>query len=186
MDLIWKDVVGYEGIYEVSNTGEVRTHENKTTFTEMHGKRKWKQRVLKQKISKDNTCRVNLWKDGNVQTWLVHRLVAFAFIPQVPGKDYINHIDGSRLNNHVSNLEWCTHKENNNHAFDNDLMTSNNKVVLLNGTTKEAHYFRSMAQAGEFLGKNKGYISGQIAKGQFEVEGFLIFLHGDKALEVLE
>lgn len=185
MDLIWKDVVGYEGIYEVSNTGDVRTHKNKTTFTEMHGERKWKQRILKQKVSKDNTCRVSLWKSGQEQTWLVHRLVAFAFIPEVPGKEFINHIDGSRLNNDVNNLEWCTYVENSNHAFDNDLMSSNNKVVLVNAATNEIHYFRSMSYASAFLDKNNGYISGQIAKGKYEVDGFLIFLTGEKALEIL-
>lgn len=184
MDLIWKDVVGYEGIYEVSNTGLIRTHINKTTFTERHGERKWKQRGLRQKISKDNTCRVNLWKDGKPKTFLVHRLVAMAFIPEVPGKDFINHIDGCRLNNVVNNLEWCTYKENANHAFDNDLMPSNNKTVLVNIKTKETHYFRSMAKAGEFLGRDTKVISGKIAKGEYEIDGYLVFLTGDKATEV--
>lgn len=118
MKEIWKDIVGYEGIYEVSNTGKVRTHKDKTTLSDRHGIRKWKQRELKQKVSKDNSCRVSLWKNKKEQTWLVHRLVALSFIPKIPGKEYINHIDGSRLNNTVENLEWCNHKENNNHAFD--------------------------------------------------------------------
>lgn len=184
MDLIWKDVVGYEGIYEVSNTGLVRTHKNKTTFTERHGERKWKQRVLKQKISKDNTCRVSLWKDGKERTWLVHRIVALAFIPKVEGKEYINHIDGSRLNNLVHNLEWCNHSENNNHAFDTDLNQCAHKIVLVNIHTKETHYFRSMSKAGVFLGKDEKYISGQIARGNYAIEGYQIFLTGLKATEV--
>lgn len=185
MDLIWKDVVGYEGIYEVSNTGLVRTHINKTTHSNLHGERKWQQRALKQKISKDNTCRVDLWKDKKPKTFLVHRLVALAFIPLVPGKDFINHIDGCRLNNVVHNLEWCTYKENTNHAFDNDLMPSNNKIVLLNIETKETHYFRSMAHASSFLNKNESYISNKVAKGNLVADGYLIFLTGDKATEVL-
>ena len=57
---IWKDVVGYEGIYEVSNKGKVRTHKNKTTYTEKHGVRKWEQRILKQKSDKHNSKRVTL------------------------------------------------------------------------------------------------------------------------------
>lgn len=171
----WKDVVGYEGIYEVSDTGEVRTKEGKTTYTEMHGVRRWKQRILKQKVSKDNTCRVSLWKDGKERTWLVHRLVAKAFIPEVVGKDYINHIDGSRLNNNVSNLEWCDHTENNNHAFDNDLMQTD-KIVLVNKKTKEAHYFRSKSYASQFLGMNKGYVSGQLKRGNTEFKGYSIFV----------
>lgn len=171
----WRDAVGYEGIYEVSKCGQVRSKEGKTTHTVRHGVRNWKQITLKQKISKDNTCRVSFWKEGKERTWLVHRIVAKAFIPRIEGKDYINHIDGSRLNNRVDNLEWCNHKENNNHAFDNDLMTSNNKVVLVNKETKNAKYFRSMAMASFYLGKNPGYLSGVLkrSKGIKEYEIFV-------------
>lgn len=172
----WRSVIGYEGIYEVSRCGEVRTKEGKTTFSKLHGKRVWKQRVLKQKTSKDNTRRVSLWKNGKERTWLVHRIVAKAFIPRVKGKDFINHIDGNRLNNHVDNLEWCDHTENNNHGFDNDLMNSNDKVILLNKETNETFYFRSKAKASEFIGKNRGYISNVTKKGRFETKGFLIFV----------
>ncbi|MDN4609149.1 NUMOD4 motif-containing HNH endonuclease [Sporosarcina highlanderae] len=178
----WRDVVGYEGIYEVSDTGEVRTKEGKTTYTERHGVRKWKQRVLKQKVGKDNSCRVALWKDGKDRTWLVHRIVAKAFIPRVEGKEYINHIDGSRLNNNVDNLEWCDHTENNNHAFDTDLMTSHTKIVLLHNGTKETHLFRSMAKASEFLGRNSGYVSGVLKKGKTEIDDYTIFIEAGKTI----
>lgn len=173
--MIWKDVVGYEGIYEVSRCGSVRTKEGKVTYTKRHGKRTWKQRVLKQKVSKDNTCRVSLWKEGKEKTWLVHRLVAKAFIPMIEGKKYINHIDGSRLNNHVNNLEWCDHKENNNHAFDLGLMNSNHRVVLVDKKSNEAHYFRSYSKASEFLGYSPAYLSGIIAKGNHDLKDYYIF-----------
>lgn len=171
---IWKDVVGYEGIYEVSDGGNVRTHQNKTTYTERHGVRKWKQRTLKQKITKDNNHRVSLWKDGKEKTWLVHRLVAFAFLEQITGKDYVNHIDGSRLNNAVENLEWCNHKENNNHAFDTGLIRTGRKVTLVNKETNEKHHFRSMTKAGEFLNRSHGTISWNLQRGISEVDGFEI------------
>lgn len=171
---IWKDVVGYEGIYEVSNLGRVRTHENKTTTSVKHGVRHWKQRILKQKVSKDNNCRVSLWKDKTDKTWLVHRLVALAFLPLEEGRDYVNHIDGHRLNNTVENLEWCNHKENNNHAFDTGLMTSNHSVILYDTETKQAHNFRSKAKASEFLGKNQGYISYLLGRGQNKYSKYLI------------
>ena len=171
----WRDVVGYEGIYEVSRCGEVRTKEGKTTFSKLHGKRVWKQRVLKQKTSKDNTRRVSLWKNGKERTWLVHRIVAKAFIPRVKGKDFINHIDGSRLNNHVDNLEWCDHTENNNHAFDNDLMSANKKIVLVDKETKETFYFRSLAKASEFMGYHKGYLSGRLKRGKNDTKKYEIF-----------
>lgn len=171
---IWKDVVGYEGIYEVSNDGNVRTHQNKTTYTERHGVRKWKQRTLKQKVSKDGNHRVSLWNSGKEKTWLVHRLVAFAFIKKVDGKDYVNHIDGSRLNNAAENLEWCNHKENNNHAFDTGLIRTARKITLINKETNEIFHFRSMAKAGEFLNRNHGAISSKIKKGITEVDGYKI------------
>lgn len=171
----WKDVVDYEGIYEVSDTGEVRTKEGKTTHSTRHGVRRWKQRVLKQKISKDDCCRVTLYKNKKEKTWLVHRLVAEAFLPKIEGKNYINHIDGSRLNNNVLNLEWCDHKHNNNHAFDNDLIKTGRKIVLVNKETKEPHYFRSMSKAGHFLGKEHGFVSENLTKGKRELCGYWIF-----------
>jgi len=171
---IWKDAVGYEGIYEVSSTGKVRSVEGKATFSEHHGVRYWKQRELKQKISKDNTCRVILWKDGKERTWLVHRLVAYAFIPIEEGKNYINHIDGDRLNNYVENLEWCDHTENNNHAFDNGLIATGSSVTLRHLETGGEFKFRSMSKASQFIGKNKGYISSLLKRGITESEGYEI------------
>lgn len=181
---IWKDVVGYEGIYEVSNLGEIRTHKNKTSFSKRYGvERKWKQRVLKQKVSKDKCCRVNLWKDGKEKTWLVHRLVAFAFLPLEESKNYVNHKDGNRLNNNIENLEWCDHAENNNHAFDNRLIKTGQEIILLNKVTKETHYFRSKTKASEFLGKYHGFISDQIKKGVNEYNDYVFFAQASEAIE---
>ncbi|MEJ9158669.1 NUMOD4 domain-containing protein [Bacillus cereus] len=150
----WLPVVGYEGSYEVSNTGEVRTDANKVTYTKHHGIRRWRQRSLKPKTCKGRDFRVDLWMNGKPKTFLIHRLVALAFLPKVEGKNSINHKDGNPKNNHVSNLEWCDHKDNNNHAFDNDLMSSNKKVILVDNLTGEEHYFRSMSKANIFLGRS--------------------------------
>jgi hypothetical protein len=170
----WRDVVGYEGIYEVSDDGKIRTHKDKTTFSERHGIRKWKQRVLSQKVGKDGGCRVELYKDRKNQTWLVHRIVALAFKPKVDGKDYINHLDGDRRNNHISNLEWCDHKENNNHAFDNKLINTAHGVALFDNETKEIQYFRSKAKASEYLGKHHGFISALLQRGDKDYEQYTI------------
>ncbi|MDS7057157.1 NUMOD4 motif-containing HNH endonuclease [Klebsiella pneumoniae] len=173
--ITWKDVVGYEGIYEVSNNGLVRTKEGKTTYSKRWNTyRVWEQRVLTQKIDKENSCRVNLWKDGKPRTFLVHRLVADAFIPKVEGKGFINHKDGSRLNNDVSNLEWCDHNENNNHAFDNKLITTAHEIKLINKETNEEFVFRSKSKASLFLNRNVGYISGLIKKNRYEADGYII------------
>lgn len=164
MNEVWKDVVGYEGIYEVSNKGRVRTHKDKVTYTKKHGIRRWQQRYLKDKTPNGRDVRVALWKNGQVKDFLVHRLVAFAFIPTIEGKNCINHIDGNPKNNNVSNLEWCTYKENTNHAFETGLHTSNMAVKLINHLGIE-YQFISMTRASSFLGRSHGYVSTKLKKG---------------------
>lgn len=173
---MWKDIPGYEGIYEASTTGQIRSKEGKVTYSERHGKRVWKSRVLKQKIGKDKCCRVTLYKNKKEKTLLVHRLVAATFLPKINGKEFVNHIDGNRLNNAVENLEWCNHKENNNHAFDNDLIKTGKKVILKNLKTGEIEHFRSLSKASEQLGKNVGYISNSIKRGSLNVEGYEVYI----------
>ena len=170
----WKDVVGYENIYEVSNQGLVRTKLGKTTYTEHHGIRHWGQRILKQKISKDKNHRVSLYKDGIVTTCLVHRIVAFAFIPTIDEKVFINHMDGNRDHNYISNLEWCNPTENNNHAFNTGLIKTGKMVSLTNLKTGETTKFRSQAKASQFLGRGCSYVGEKIRKNQFIVDGYVI------------
>lgn len=161
MEEIWKDVVGYEQIYEVSNYGRVRTHKNKRSWSKRHNTwRYWKQRYLKDKTPNGRDFRVALWKDGKVKYYLAHRLVAFAFITNDDiTKDCINHIDGNPKNNHVENLEWCSRLENNRHAFENELIQVSHKVVLVRTEDKKEFRFNSKAQASHFLGRNHGYLS---------------------------
>lgn len=175
-EIIWKDIVGYEGLYQVSNTGLVRTPEGKTTSNKRYGVRKWKQRILKEKNPSGRDVRVSLWKDGKPKDYLVHRLVALTFLEQPKGKDYVNHIDGNPKNNNVRNLEWCDHKENNNHAFDNGLIKTGKKVILVHKETHEPIYFRSMSRASTFLGYRDTYLANQIYEGKSEIDDYEIFL----------
>ena len=107
---IWKDCVGYEGKYQVSNLGNVRSiSNNKGTYQE---------RLLSQRqTTTSNYLYVNFTVKDVTKQHSVHRLVAKAFIPNPENKPFINHIDGNKYNNSVDNLEWCTQKENIQHAF---------------------------------------------------------------------
>lgn len=176
MEEIWKDVVDYKNIYEVSNFGNIRSKEGKVTYSDLHGKRVWKQRILKQKTDKDGYKRVELWKNKKQKTWLVHRLVANAFLQKEDGKDIINHIDGQPSNNNVSNLEWCNYQENLIHAFKNDLNQMPNQIILLDSETKTPIFFKSETDASKFLGKNHGYISSVLKRRKTKCGKFEIFV----------
>lgn len=175
MEELWGEVEGYKGIYEVSNKGRIRTSKNKTTTSELHGLRTWKQRILKQKTDHNGYKRVSLWKNKVRKDFLVHRLVAFSFLPIVHGKEYVNHIDGNPSNNYLGNLEWCNHKENLIHAYENRLNESPDPIILYNLNTKETHYFYSKATASEFLGRSKGYLSALIKNGESRIDEYEVY-----------
>ena len=112
MEEIWKPVVGYEGFYEVSNIGKVRSLARIVECNDGR-KRKLKTRILRQSCAPSGYYMVTLHKNGKQKSGLVHRLVCEAFIPKPLGKDEVNHKDENSKNNNATNLEWVTAKENN-------------------------------------------------------------------------
>src|SRR5690625_7858572 len=119
----WKPVVGYEGIYEVSSLGRVRSKDRKVWNGRVYYDKKG--RILKQSKTTTGYWKVELYKNRKKKSKKVHRLVAKSFIPRVKGKELINHKDGDPLNNKVSNLEWCNQSENMKHAYEIGLIPSN-------------------------------------------------------------
>lgn len=116
MKEIWKDIEGYEGIYQVSNTARVIGLPRK--FIRKDGKSYIvKKREIKVRIGWGGYYNVALSLDGKKKTYPIHRLVAQAFIPNPLNKSQVNHIDGNKGNNNVDNLEWVTGSENVAHAF---------------------------------------------------------------------
>ena len=173
----WKDIPKYEGLYEASNKGRIRSKEGKATYTERHGKRIWKSRILKEKSKSDRAPRVSLWKDGKSKSFLVHRLVAKSFLSNPENKPCINHIDGNPQNNYLENLEWCTYEENQNHAFDNELIGTATKVSLINKETGQEKTFRSMAKASKHIEKYEDYIASLLREGKTETDDYIIKKH---------
>lgn len=115
MEEIWKDVVDYEGIYKVSNLGNIISCRRLRFLN--GGSFYSKQFSKKTAVDKLGYVRVGLTKNGVKKLWCFHRIIAFAFIPNTENKPFINHIDGNKSNNSVDNLEWCTASENRYHAF---------------------------------------------------------------------
>lgn len=107
----WRDVVGYEGLYRVSNFGNVKSLQRKIK-TKNGVLRTQKETLLKKEINTNGYFRVMLCDGKTRKHKQVHRLVADAFIPNADNCDCINHIDGNKQNNSVSNLEWCSYSYN--------------------------------------------------------------------------
>lgn len=133
----------------------------------MHGKRIWKDRILKPKVSKKDRCsRVELWNNGKHKTILVHRLVANAFLQNnINSKMTVNHKDGNRLNNSVANLEWITRAENIKYGFENGQYSTCKKCILIKDNKE--YEFISQARANKFLNRSCGYIYSRIKRKQF-------------------
>ena len=106
---IWKDILGYEGHYQISNLGNVKR------FT------KYKSNILKPRINKRGYVQIILCKNNCAKTFRLHRIIAESFIPNPYKKLQVNHINGVRHDNKVENLEWVTQNENMKHAFENRL-----------------------------------------------------------------
>lgn len=122
MEEIWKDIKGYEGLYQVSNTGKVKSLERKVKHWQ-GGYLTKKEIVLKSSISKGYLV-ISLYKNGIQIRKYIHRLVAEAFIPNPDNLPQINHIDENKMNNCVENLEWCTAEFNVNYG------TRNKRVAI--------------------------------------------------------
>lgn len=115
MDKEWRQIKGFEGIYEISNYGEVKSLERK--FTGGKGNYNRKEKILKTTNDKDGYPYVVLLKNKARKTVKVHRLVATAFIENNLLKEQVNHRDGIKSNSRSDNLEWCTQSENQIHSF---------------------------------------------------------------------
>lgn len=149
MKEIWKDIAGYEGLYQVSNLGRVKSFERRwRTGKNNNIKRKHKEMIISKSKQIKSYHVVTLYKN-NIQTQKgVHRLVAKAFIPNPENKPQVNHKDGNKLNNHINNLEWVTIKENMRHAAINGLKAKGEKNGNSKLTRKDVIEIKKMLKKG--------------------------------------
>ena len=118
-DEIWKDIVGFEKHYQVSSLGKIKSLV-RTIIRSNDKPYPVRERILSPGTDTCGYLRVSLGKNKKFQTFKVHRIVAFAFIPNINNKPEINHIDFNKKNNDYANLEWVTSKENTDHAIKNN------------------------------------------------------------------
>lgn len=115
MKEVWKDITGYEGLYQISNLGRVKSFWNT------------KEKILMNLKDNFGYLKVCLCKDGKKKQFKVHKLVAEAYIPNIENKKEVNHINGNKADNRAENLEWCTRSENMKHAYKNGLQKPTEK-----------------------------------------------------------
>lgn len=159
---IWKDIKGFEGLYQVSSFGNVRSLERT-----LNNGNQWKGRLLKQELN-HGYKRVLLCKNGKKQHFRVHKLVAMVFVPNPNNYTIVNHIDEDKTHNYYTNLEWCTAKYNSNYGNCKYKIAKKLSKPVLQFTTNGVLVGRysSLSDVGRKTGYGIGYIS-QCCNGKY-------------------
>lgn len=151
---VWRDVIGYEGLYQVSDMGRVKSIGYD------------KEKILKPGRDTGGYFHVNLFKDGIKKLYKVHRLVCLNFLDNPENKEQVNHINGIKTDNRLINLEWNTRSENRQHAYNTGLQTSSKGINHGRSklTEKQVLEIRSSNLTQKELGKIYGVGQSQIGR----------------------
>ena len=141
MQEVWKDVRGYEGFYQVSNKGRVKSSARVITWKD--GERKVSEKIMKNQIDKDGYLVVSLNKNKKRNSFKVHRLVATEFLENKENLPVVNHINEDKKDNVPSNLEWCTRKYNSQYSL-------NRSIIGTHSKTNEKIFFNSTREADNY------------------------------------
>lgn len=169
---VWKDVVGYEGLYKVSNKGNVMSCERYVN-TCGGGKRLVESKILKPFKCPGGYQEVNLWKNNKMKTTMIHRIVAKAFLENPYSLPEVNHKDENKENNSVDNLEWCTSKYNANYGTRNARMIEQKPtkpVFMMDKSGNVIKKFNSLGDASREMGFDISAII-RVCKGKQKTSG---------------
>ena len=167
---VWRDVKGYEGLYQVSNMGRVKSLERKDRFG-----RVIKERILEPAVTHNGYLRVGLHVDGKRKMLRVHRLVCEAFHENPDNKSEVNHVNEDKTDNRACNLEWSTRTENCNHGSRNERVAKalSKPIGQFSLDGKLIKVWQSACEARRQTGFDQGYV-GAVARGKFkQAYGFI-------------
>ena len=161
---VWRDVKGYEGLYQVSNMGRVKSLGRKDRFG-----RVIKERILEPAVTHNGYLRVGLHVDGKRKMLRVHRLVCEAFHENPDNKSEVNHVNENKTDNRACNLEWSTRTENCNHGSRNERVAKalSKPIGQFSLDGKLIKVWQSACEARRQTGFDQGYV-GAVARGKFK------------------
>lgn len=171
MKEMWKDIPGYVGLYQVSDLGRVRSVDR--VIPRKNGPLPLKGKILKQFVKNSGRLEVHLSREGKWTHWLVHRLVAIAFLDNPNNLPQINHLNGDPRDNRLVNLEWCDQSRNEIHKIHNlkvknsSLLYQPKKVVLV----EEGRVFNSLGEACRITGIPLHILFNRLNSGKPDVNG---------------
>ncbi len=164
----FRDIIGYKGLYKVSNYGRIISVE-RLKYGGPLGYTKLKRKIIAQIIGKGKLayCSVQLWKNNKRRKFHAHRLVAIHFLKGEP-RDTVNHKDGDKTNNIVTNLEWATYSENNQHAHDIGLINPCHGVAhpVAKLTDDKVRHIRKLLASGMSQRKVAGFMG--VSRGSIQ------------------
>lgn len=174
MEEIWKDIKGYEGLYQVSNLGRVRSLDRIVVYSRNNAIHLHKGKVLIPTLNSFGYCRLNLYKNGKNKNVAIHQLVAQAFISNPNNLPQINHRNEIKTDNRVENLEYCTAKENQNYGscIERRAKKHFKSIFQLDLSSKLLKEWNSITQITQTLGYNKSCISETCRGNQNTAYGF--------------
>ncbi len=159
---VWRDIIGYEGLYKVSSHGRIKSLAKPRFYGESvnlknHQNALWPEIIMKPRLKKNGYLQIGLSKNGKYKTFTIHRLVAKVFISNPDNLPYVNHKDENKQNNRVDNLEWCSPAYNTNYgtAIERFSKATRNRPNRKKGIKKVFQYSLDGTLIAEFPSANE-------------------------------